>query len=230
MIGIKQRHTNRHQIFLRRYFLWFYISVFVFFMLSTISSYARSTSISLQKELQNLKTMQAQFSQQLFDQQGGLIQQSQGAVWLSRPGKFKWQIKQPNPQILLADGKNLWIYDVGLEQVTIKPLAQSIQDTPAALLSDNKFLLSSQFRVKNLQQTQALRVYKLIPLADQNTSFNHIILRFKQGKLSSMEMQDKLGQETRISFTKVKRNIPLNPNIFIFKIPRGVDVIGKAIH
>ena len=39
---------------------------------------------------------------------------------LERPGRFRWQTKEPMEQLVVADGQKMWVYDVDLEQVTVK--------------------------------------------------------------------------------------------------------------
>ena len=42
-----------------------------------------------------------------------------------------------------------------------------------------------------------------------------------------MELADKLGQTTRIDFSALERNRPLDDALFRFEPPPGADVIGR---
>ena len=72
-----------------------------------------------------VNTMQAQFTQEVYDEDGKLRQKSQGNVFLSRPGKFSWEYRAPEAHRIVADGKNVWVHDVELDQVTVKPMSQA---------------------------------------------------------------------------------------------------------
>ncbi|HTE41066.1 MAG TPA: outer membrane lipoprotein chaperone LolA, partial [Steroidobacteraceae bacterium] len=89
----------------------------------------------LDEFLQSLQTLQADFRQLLRDGQGRLIEESQGTLAIQRPDRFRWDYREPHEQVIVADGKKLWLYDVDLEQVTVRPMEQSLAGTPASLLS-----------------------------------------------------------------------------------------------
>ena len=43
-----------------------------------------------------------------------------GLVWMKSPDRFRWHYKDPIEQLIIADGKQVWVYDEDLEQVTVK--------------------------------------------------------------------------------------------------------------
>ena len=69
-----------------------------------------------------LETIQADFVQTVVDSGGETVQDSQGHVWMQRPGRFRWDYRTPYHQLIVADGKRLWTYDEDLEQATVKDL------------------------------------------------------------------------------------------------------------
>src|ERR1700730_12125110 len=93
-------------------------------MLFILPSWAQSHVLSkdLESILTSTKTTQADFSQVLTDTKGNQLQTSNGSMAIERPGKFRWDIKSPMKQLIIADGSFLWIYDTDLEQVTKKKL------------------------------------------------------------------------------------------------------------
>src|SRR5689334_4293065 len=60
------------------------------------------------------------FTQKVLDKSGKAIQSSSGVLAFSRPGKFRWEYRKPNEQLIVGDGERLWIYDPDLNQVTVK--------------------------------------------------------------------------------------------------------------
>ena len=80
---------------------------------------------------------QANFTQVVQDKKGKKIQSASGTMQFVRPGKFRWVYQKPYEQIIVGDGKKFWLYDVDLNQVTVKKLDAALGSSPAALLSGN---------------------------------------------------------------------------------------------
>ena len=81
--------------------------------------------------INELVTLQGDFEQALLDADGQLVEKTAGTLEIQRPGRFRWSYTEPYEQWLVADGLNVWSYDVDLEQVTVKPQAQALANTAA---------------------------------------------------------------------------------------------------
>ena len=173
-----------------------------------------------------VNSLKGSFNQQVFSKKGKLIQNSTGLLYLSRPGKFRWIYKTPDPQIIVGDGKNIWIYDEDLEQVTIKPLNRALSSAPIAILT-RKQSPDAQFVVKPMKASGGLDWFQLTP-RKKSKDFKSIQLGLDKIGMRQMIMQDQLGQKTVIKFN-TRSNVPISGKQFYFQPPAGVDVIGKAI-
>ncbi len=172
-------------------------------------------------------SLKGSFNQQVFSKKGKLIQNSTGLLYLNRPGKFRWVYKTPDPQTIVGDGKNIWIYDEDLEQVTIKPLSRALSSAPIAILT-RKQSPDAQFVVKAMKASAGLDWFQLTPRR-QSKDFRSIQMGLdKKGGMRQMIMLDQLGQKTIIKLN-TQSNVPIAGKTFYFKPPAGVDVIGKAI-
>lgn len=178
----------------------------------------------LNKFYKEVKSIRADFSQILLDSNGEIIQKSSGKVIILRPEKFRWDYAEPFPQQIIADGKKFWIYDSELEQVTVKSANQAVTDTPALILS-GKQNLEDNFIIKEEGKRKSLTWVALLPKAS-DTDFQSIRLAFDP-ELAAMELEDNLGQITRILFTNVERNPEVDGELFEFVVPEGVDVVGE---
>ena len=87
-------------------------------------------------------TLQGRFEQSLIDAEGVVIERSSGTLEIERPGRFRWSYSEPYEQWLVADGLNIWSYDVDLAQVTVKAQAKALANTPALLLGGGEDALS----------------------------------------------------------------------------------------
>ena len=168
-------------------------------------------------------TMEASFSQVLLEADSPRTQVSEGRFYLHRPQRFRWDYLQPVPQLVVADGENLWLYDPDLEQVTVRRLDDGLSGTPAMLLSGDGTLEDS-FRLGAAYHEDGLDWAELAPLSDA-ADFAGLRVGFKAGRLASMELIDALGQTTVIVFRDVELNQPLDPALFQFVPPPGADVI-----
>ncbi len=174
-----------------------------------------------------VSSLQGSFSQQVYSKKGKRIQNSTGLIYLNRPGKFRWVYKTPEPQVIVGDGKNIWIYDEDLEQVTIKPMSRAMSSAPIAILT-RKQSPDAQFIVKAMDTKVAgLDWFKLTP-RKASRDFRYLEIGLDKKSMRQMIMHDQLGQKTVIQLN-AKTNVPIKGSTFFFKIPAGVDVIGKAL-
>lgn len=174
--------------------------------------------------LNGLSTLEADFHQSLYDENLNELEQSRGAFLLSRPDRFRWDYRQPEAQLIVADGEKVWIYDRDLSQVTVRKLGTALGATPATLLSSDA-PVETNFEVSALNPSGGLDWIGLKPrLSD--TGFAYIRLGFRGNALELMELIDNFGQLTRVEFKNVKRNTRIDPASFKFDPPKGVDIIG----
>lgn len=182
---------------------------------------------SLLNFFNHVTTAKSAFSQEVLDSQQNVIQRSSGDMWLSRPGKFRWNYLTPYKQVIVADGERVWLYDVDLEQVTVRKIDNVIGNAPALLLSGNADV-EKNFTVTELQPAaDGLDWVELVP-RQADTGFDRMRIGFKGEDLQAMTLQDSLGNQTQLVFTDSQRNLDLDPGLFKFVVPQGVDVIGDV--
>lgn len=184
---------------------------------------AAGTANQLDHFLQGLHTFSARFEQRLLDDNNEELDKSAGKMYLERPGKFYWHYSQPYSQYLISDGHSLWIYDEDLEQVTVKDIGESLEESPAAILGGD-VEVERYYVVTDLGLANGVDTMQLTPRAG-NSQYQFIRLGFKKGQLVKMTLLDSLGQKTEIRFLDAKRNPGLDEHMFHFQPPRGVDVI-----
>ncbi len=207
-----------------------WIKIFVTGMLlflPVIIVHADTENNTLNHLLQNIHTMQADFTQQVLDGKGKQLHQSQGTMALQRPGKFRWNTLLPNKQLVVATGTRLWIYDVDLQQVIVRALAKQAGETPASLLSDANPALETDFIVKQEKKSSAVTQYVLTPKGQDNV-FETLKMGFHGDQLIEMQLRDHLGQKTIIKFKNIKLNTALADSLFKFSPPKNVDIIDET--
>ena len=172
-----------------------------------------------------LKGLDGQFTQQVHDGNGKLKETSSGQVSLSAPRLFRWEYTKPYPQLIVADGSKVWIYDPDLQQVTVREQGAEEQNTPlSALIDPGK--LDQQFNVKEAGTADGLQWLALTPKNGGEASFESARLGFGKEGLARMEVKDAVGQRTTLSFSGWKRNPACASGTFKYAPGKGVDVIG----
>ena len=171
-------------------------------------------------------TAQGKFEQKIFDGNRKLLQESSGVLAFSRPGKFRWTYSKPYAQVIVGDGRKVWIYDEDLKQVTVKKLDQALGSTPAALLAGNNEAMRA-FRLIDKGVKDGIEWLEAVP-RDKEGSFERIRMGFGESGLRQMELVDSFGQTTVLRFGSLERNPKLDPALFRFTPPKGADVIGDV--
>jgi outer membrane lipoprotein carrier protein len=185
-------------------------------------------SSDLSTMLNAVRTMQANFTQTVYDNRGKAIQKSYGRMAMQRPGKFRWQLIKPLPQLIIANQSRLWIVDPDLEQVTIRVLHQATGETPALLLSHENSMLDNDFNVKEMQKkTPGWRWFDLTP-KKADSVFASVQMGFVANQIREMRLQDHLGHTTTVQFDNIKSNATLSPSLFTYKPPANMDVIDET--
>ncbi|MFO7704219.1 MAG: outer membrane lipoprotein chaperone LolA [Halopseudomonas sp.] len=175
--------------------------------------------------LSNASTMTADFSQMTLSANGSSMQETTGNLSLKRPGMFRWHTDAPAEQELVSDGKQIWLYDPDLEQVTIQAMDQRLTHTPALLLSGDVSALQDNFSI-TWQDSGNVVDFTLTPKVN-DTLFDSLRLSFRDGVINDMQMSDAVGQRTNILFQDVQLNQSMGEDQFTFAIPDGIDVISE---
>ena len=183
----------------------------------------------LEALLAGMTSFQAKFEQTVLNRFGEELQTTTGSMHLQRPGRLRWEVDDPYAQLLLADGESLWIYDPDLLQVTVQPLAQAIEGSPATFLTGVASDVTPHFAARAAKPPKPDgKRFVLEPLADTSV-FRDATLTFSPGGvLAALDIVDHLDQITRIAFVAAELNPALEPDLFEFEIPPGVDVVGDV--
>jgi outer membrane lipoprotein carrier protein len=193
---------------------------------AALSARADDGADRAQRYLDAVTSLSAHFSQTILDPSGKTLQTSEGTLQLKRPGRFRWNYAPPHEQLVIGDGKRLWLYDPALEQVTVKTLDATLGSTPAMLLSGTGKLRDAYDVVRDYEQ-EGLSWVELAP-RDSQGDFAGVRLAFSGAELQRMELTDSLEQVTRIELSDVQHNPALADDLFTFVPPPGTDVVGDS--
>ena len=174
--------------------------------------------------LTDVITLEGRFEQSLIDAGGAIIERMSGTLAIERPMRFRWLYTEPYEQWLVADGVNIWSYDLDLEQVTVKAQAEALANTPVLLLGGSENALE-QFDFDGTTVEEVVTWVRL-KSKDKNSGFDWVELGFIDNQMLRMVFFDNLKQTTLIALHDVKWNELIDGARFEFVAPDDVDLVG----
>ena len=203
------------------------------------NSQSESGAEQLRQFVRNSKTAEGDFMQQQLrtpkanePQDKGLkvVRQTQGHFVFQRPGRFVWDTQKPYEQKLIADGKQLVLWDKDLNQATIRPAGQALAATPAAILF-GETSLDQHFDLVEGEDRLGLKWVALAPKKTPNAKngndlpYTKISVGMANGLPKALELIDGLGSVVLVTLDKIQLNVSLPANRFTFVPPAGAEVL-----
>lgn len=155
-------------------------------------------------------------------------QSSRGKVYFKSPGLMDWQYAEPEKQKFITDGKTLWYYQPGENQVTIGDFINSFKsELPVSFLL-GLGRLQEKFRLKSACSTERGQMLGLQPLeADASLQEFFLLVDSKDFTPYGARVVDIGGNDTAISLVNISVNKKIDEGRFKFEIPMGVDIIDN---
>lgn len=177
---------------------------------------------TLQAFVDEVKTGRASFTQTVSSPDGSKVKRSSGRFEFMRPDRFRFAYDAPFEQLIVGDGQQVWLHDVDLEQVTVRPMNQALGATPAALLAGGK--VDKDFKLEALPDADGQQWLRATPRVG-DSGIQSLKIAFRGKALSEVEILDAFGQRSRIVFSAVESNPVLAADRFRFTPPKGADVL-----
>lgn len=169
---------------------------------------------------------EASFSQVTRGESGTVLAEVHGELQVQRPNQFYWLAYPPQEQAVISNGETLWVYDIDLEQVTVQGVSDSLNDSPAVVLSGDIQQIAAQFTVTQTFAEGDNSQFQLLPLRADSTLIS-IDFTFQGNRLDRLWLRDSLGQITVIDLSQHNFEPTFSQNRFEFEAPMGVDVLDQ---
>ena len=174
-----------------------------------------------------LRSLSGNFSQTVYDAHGNITGSSHGTLALQAPHLFRWQVTDPYQQLIVADGKKVWVYEPDLQQVTVRDQGAEEAHSPLTILTDLS-QLDSEFKATDAGTRDGLEWLRLVSRS-KDPQFEYADIGFDSSGPRRMVFKDTLGNRTEIAFSGWQRNPSLPADTFTFVPPKGTDVVGDAV-
>ena len=179
---------------------------------------AQTDSELLQAKLAKFNVIQADFKQQVISPEGEIIQQSTGQLTISRPGNFYWQVQEPDEELIVSNGTDIWLYSPFIEQVSILNFADAVAGTPFVLLSGADASQWANFTVARAGNEFT------ISNNDQNNNTTFTFIFDDKDNISEFRVQESQGQLSTFKLTANQKSKEISSDFFEFNIPAGVEI------
>lgn len=184
---------------------------------------------ALQNRYQGIRDFSADFSQTYRAAALRTQTREEGTVRVKRPGRMRWVYTKPDRKEFVSDGSKIYSYLPAEKQVIVGPVPADDQATTPVLFLTGKGDLSRDFTASfaptPLAGTIAL---KLVPRRAE-PDYEYFVVVVDPGTLQirALSTRDRQGGESTLTFTKLKENQGIADKEFVFRIPRGVDVVSN---
>ncbi len=191
-------------------------------LVASVQATAESATQTVSDFLASLDQFASTFEQSVQGAHGELIEYTTGQFLLDRP-RFRWQVEDPYPQIIVSDGDKLSIYDPDLEQVTVRSVQDALAGTPLGLLARGDVNLKEEFQAEERANDASARHFVLTSL-DAQAPYRRIELWIDGQQLLRIEVLDHYDQRLRVVFTADPVR-PQGERPFELDLPEGVEVV-----
>jgi outer membrane lipoprotein carrier protein len=189
---------------------------------------AERAARALQRRYESVRDLGARFDQtsrSVALGRPGSDAKSSGSVVFAKPGRMRWTYEEPEPSLVVSDGRSLWIYDPANREVQRMVVSGEYLSGAAVsfLLGDGELL--RDFEVRALECADSSVLLDLVPR--QPASYERLRARTdpRSGELLETTVVDLLGNATTVALRDVRVNRDPDPALFRFEAPPGVRVI-----
>ena len=163
----------------------------------------------------------------------GVERSESGTLWLKKPGKMRWEYRQPREKVFVTDGSTAYFYVTGDQQARRAPV-KKLDD----LRSPLRYLLG---KTKLQKEFEGLAFApKVPPLAPENVVLHgqpksladrvtDVLLEISPAsRIVRIVVEEVDGSTTEFRFANIVENPAVDDARFRFRAPEGVQVVDSA--
>jgi len=188
---------------------------------------------ALQRKYDSIKDFSTDF---VHAYEGGVLRKQvteRGRLLVKKPGRMRWEYVAPEQKLFVSDGVKMYSYIPKDKQVIVSSVPAQDEATTPTLFLAGKGNLVRDFTPSIVQVPPGMaagtRALKLVPKVRQR-DYDWLVLVVDPTTLAirGLVTEDAQGGKSSFSFVNLKENVGLADKEFVFKIPRGVDVVSAS--
>jgi outer membrane lipoprotein carrier protein len=181
----------------------------------------------LQKKYETTTDITSNFEQETFASGSSEGLKAKGKVYFSRPHQMRWEYSQPEPQLIVTSGEEVYVYEKEANQVMVVPRDQLLSTEISKAFFFGKGDLKRYFIVEHPVEGQPddrwmLKLIPRNPVPQVCTIW--IVVDSDTHLVREMWLEDQIGGRTHLVFSNVKVNKGLSNDLFRFVPPSGVEI------
>ena len=191
---------------------------------------AERLALALQQRYQGILDFSADF---VHTYRGGVLRTEtteRGTVVIKKPGRMRWVYTSPERKEFVSDGLKVYSYLPLDRQVIVTNVPPDDQaTTPAAFLAGRGDIARDFVAEFDDTSSTGATALKLTPRQSE-PEYEYLIVAVDPSTLQILALttRDRQGGNSTITFSNLKENQGVADKEFVFRIPRGVDVITDA--
>ncbi len=182
---------------------------------------------SLEQRYQGIRDFSADF---VHTYRGGVLRKElteRGTMAIKKPGMMLWSYTFPEKKTFVSDGRKMYSYIPQERQVIVSTVPQEDEAPTPILFLAGKGNVTRDFTPGYADVDSPGRyALKLVPRRPES-DYESLIVLLDPGTLQirGLTTIDSQGGESAFLFNNLKENRGLSDKEFVFRIPRGVDVM-----
>lgn len=181
---------------------------------ATLSEADQATIRSADAYLDQVRTLKAHFVQ---DASNGA--ESEGTLYIDRPGKLRLEYDPPSPILMVSDGDNLVYYDKSLQQVTYVDLDSTLA---GVLVQPHVALNGPDIEVLGIVHQPGTARVTVTRRKDPSQGRITLVFTEKPFELRQWQVVDAQGAVTTVTLYDAESGVALDDNLFVFRDPRPI--------
>jgi outer membrane lipoprotein carrier protein len=183
----------------------------------------------LQRWLDGTDDLRGRFEQRLVSGALGSDLAETGDFYIARPGRMRWDYREPERKIAIVDGDSTWLFLEEDEQLILGRLEEQGELLPRLLAGKGR--ITDEFEASVMAEPRraggGAYQLQLVPVGgDQAFESVVVVLRPPRFAIEAVEVFDAAGNRVFYRFSELRRNRGLPEGLFEFVPPEGTSVMG----
>jgi outer membrane lipoprotein carrier protein len=181
----------------------------------------------LQAWIDGTRDLACRFEQTLVSGALGADVKETGKLWLSRPGRIRWDYLDPEKKTALLLGDRTLLYLPDDRQLVEGKLEPDQSALPELLAGKRRIAEAFETFVAPPGPNGVVRL-RLVPKARPEAMTEVVLqLRPPEYAIEGAEVTDGMGNHTAYRFTSVRRNLGVDEALFRFQPPAGTTIVSQ---